>query len=170
MGSAQAYNTGLEHATGQYIAIMDHDDIACPDRLEQAVEFLETHPDIDGCGAAHAILPSFAFFRPVVKAMRQKECVYHAPDSVAAATMFGGMLFNPTVCFRRSVLDRVSPWYDPKLQSGADDNFLSVLLLLARGFRCFLTLLFCIAGGLTIIPEITRRVLRMEGRAFPGRP
>jgi glycosyltransferase involved in cell wall biosynthesis len=52
-GLAIALNMGLVFCTAPYIARMDADDIAAPDRLEKQLYFLETHPDIAlvGCGA-----------------------------------------------------------------------------------------------------------------------
>lgn len=38
-------NRGLELAQGKYIALMDADDVAVPDRLAVCVEFLENHPE-----------------------------------------------------------------------------------------------------------------------------
>ena len=46
LGVGGALNTGLALARGTYIARMDADDIAKPQRLEEQVAFLERHPDI----------------------------------------------------------------------------------------------------------------------------
>lgn len=43
-------NKGLSLAKGKYIARMDHDDIALPDRLKKQVEHLEKHPEIMALG------------------------------------------------------------------------------------------------------------------------
>lgn len=44
-GIARTRNTILERARGRYIAVMDPDDVAFPDRLARQVEFLEANPD-----------------------------------------------------------------------------------------------------------------------------
>ena len=44
-GYLDALNGGLNKAQGQYIARMDGDDIALPDRLKKQVEFLDQNPD-----------------------------------------------------------------------------------------------------------------------------
>lgn len=44
-GVATALNTGLQHATGTYIARFDADDVCMPQRLEKQVAFLDTHPE-----------------------------------------------------------------------------------------------------------------------------
>lgn len=46
-GLAARLNQGIDLARGRYLARMDQDDIAYPERLETQVKFLEAHPDID---------------------------------------------------------------------------------------------------------------------------
>jgi glycosyltransferase involved in cell wall biosynthesis len=43
-GLAEAGNVGCLLARGQYIAIMDADDVCVPDRVKSEVEFMEAHP------------------------------------------------------------------------------------------------------------------------------
>jgi len=47
LGLAARLNQGIDLARGKYLARMDSDDIAYPERLETQVAFLKTHPDID---------------------------------------------------------------------------------------------------------------------------
>lgn len=49
-GHAIARQTGLENANYDYIALMDSDDVAEPDRFEKQVRFLENNPNIDVIG------------------------------------------------------------------------------------------------------------------------
>ena len=49
-GVARSLNVGLEKACGEYIARMDADDIALPDRFEKQVNFLDTHSEYGVCG------------------------------------------------------------------------------------------------------------------------
>jgi len=51
-GENATRNHGVSLARGRYIAFQDHDDVSYPDRLEVQVGFLESHPEISGCGAA----------------------------------------------------------------------------------------------------------------------
>lgn len=46
-GLAARLNEGIDHARGKYLARMDQDDIAYPERLEAQVNFLGKHPEID---------------------------------------------------------------------------------------------------------------------------
>ena len=49
-GHAIARQAGLEAAKYGYIAIMDSDDIAVPDRFEKQMAFIEAHPEVDALG------------------------------------------------------------------------------------------------------------------------
>ncbi|MFK8075000.1 MAG: glycosyltransferase [Granulosicoccus sp.] len=48
-GIVAALNTGLKEARAPFIARMDDDDIAYPDRLEKQLAYLKTHPDVQLC-------------------------------------------------------------------------------------------------------------------------
>jgi glycosyltransferase involved in cell wall biosynthesis len=45
VGRTMALNAGLKFCEGEYIAILDADDTARPERLLRQVEFLDSHPD-----------------------------------------------------------------------------------------------------------------------------
>jgi glycosyltransferase involved in cell wall biosynthesis len=46
-GAAAARNTGLDRATGAYVAFFDSDDLWLPDYLARSVAALEANPDVD---------------------------------------------------------------------------------------------------------------------------
>jgi hypothetical protein len=54
---ANAYNFGLNHAEGDYIAILDDDDTWIqPDKLARQTAFLDEHPDYVGCGGGMIVV------------------------------------------------------------------------------------------------------------------
>lgn len=46
LGISGSRNRLLDMAQGKYLAVMDHDDISLPERLEKEVAFLDEHPDV----------------------------------------------------------------------------------------------------------------------------
>lgn len=55
LGLAARLNQAVASATGKYIARMDADDIAYPDRLLRQVAFLEANPDVDLVGTSAVV-------------------------------------------------------------------------------------------------------------------
>lgn len=55
-GIAFSRNRAIEASVGKYIAIMDDDDIAMPDRLLHQIQFLESNPMIDVLGGQASII------------------------------------------------------------------------------------------------------------------
>jgi glycosyltransferase involved in cell wall biosynthesis len=51
-GCVSARHLAISHAKGEYIAIMDADDIALPNRLEKTVAYLDEHPKVVLVGSA----------------------------------------------------------------------------------------------------------------------
>ena len=51
IGITKSLNIGFRAARGKYIARMDSDDIAFPDRFEKQYAFMESHPDVFVCGS-----------------------------------------------------------------------------------------------------------------------
>ncbi|MEM7456543.1 MAG: glycosyltransferase [Planctomycetota bacterium] len=49
-GTAAAANQGLKHIDTEFVARMDADDVAMPERLRKQLDFLKSHPDIGLAG------------------------------------------------------------------------------------------------------------------------
>ncbi|HEC91432.1 MAG TPA: glycosyltransferase [Candidatus Atribacteria bacterium] len=52
MGQSKARNEAINNSSGEYIAILDADDISLPYRLEEQVKFIESHKEIGLVGSA----------------------------------------------------------------------------------------------------------------------
>ncbi|KAH9100369.1 hypothetical protein LEN26_015890 [Aphanomyces euteiches] len=96
-GVAKTLNHGLALARGDFIARMDADDVALPNRLEMQVAYLLAHPDVDLIGSAIGVIGESKSPYPC------KVIVY--PTSLHRthwAMFMGCMLAHPTVLFRRN--------------------------------------------------------------------
>lgn len=86
-GLAASLNNGIAAAQGKYIARIDADDIAMPQRLEKQVAWLEAHPNVDVLGSAALYLAdgvrtTIAIHVPsepaqIERAMQRGNCMIH---------------------------------------------------------------------------------------------
>jgi glycosyltransferase involved in cell wall biosynthesis len=52
VGPSIARNIGVEHASSEWVAFLDDDDLYYPDKLERQIRFLESHPHVVALGGA----------------------------------------------------------------------------------------------------------------------
>jgi glycosyltransferase involved in cell wall biosynthesis len=96
-GMVRALNRGLELARGDFIARMDHDDLAHPERFARQVAFLDAQPDIAVVGCAVTLIDE--------KGKRIREVEYpRTSEAVAAFLETGAPLAHPTVMMRRAAV------------------------------------------------------------------
>ncbi|MEL6961854.1 MAG: glycosyltransferase family A protein [Pseudomonadota bacterium] len=98
LGSPKTRNRGLDLAQGNFIAMLDSDDIAAPDRLERQVEFLTTHED-------HALVGSnkttFGSVASLGRFLRRRPT---APEAIRARLLFRCCIAHSTVMGRTDIL------------------------------------------------------------------
>ncbi|HEY0976257.1 MAG TPA: glycosyltransferase [Flavobacteriales bacterium] len=104
-GIAFALNTGLAEAQGRYIARMDADDIAHPERLQQQVEYLEAHPEIGVLGTATRFTSTMNESRGM-QAFVQWQNELLTPHQHYVKRFVDAPLAHPTVLFRRELVER----------------------------------------------------------------
>lgn len=111
-GVAQAFNHGLRHASGRFIARMDADDISLETRLETQLGFIQSHPDIDICGACVEI---FAKHDLAGGNQRYQEWLNscRSPQRIHRELFIESPVPNPTALFRREAIERLGGYRDP---------------------------------------------------------
>lgn len=96
-GIASTRNEMLFQAKGEFIAAMDADDVAFPDRLARQVEFLQQNPDVVCVGSSYQLID---------EADRLLLTCFEVPESdgeIQQQLLAGlGGIHQPTVMFRRS--------------------------------------------------------------------
>lgn len=105
MGIPYTRNVGLEEAKGQYMAIMDSDDIAMPNRVEKQVKFMEQNPDIDAVGTYY-----IKFIGNKTQKITTK---FTSPEEVKAMLLFFDPIANPSSMVRLESLKKYNLKYNP---------------------------------------------------------
>lgn len=123
LGITRSLNRALALATAPFVARMDADDIAFPERLARQVAHLAAHPEIVALGAAVIYLDAAG--RPVKPCPRSTDHEQLEPALLAGD---GGALIHPVVVFRRAALEQAG-LYRPETQYVED---LDLYLRLAR--------------------------------------
>lgn len=106
-------NKGLSLAKGSYIARMDSDDIANPDRLAKQIVFLEKNPEVDIVGSSIHLFSE------------EKERIgiwtYPQKDGEFRARLISNTcIAHPTVTFRRKLVDAGLYQYDQEYYPAED--------------------------------------------------
>lgn len=102
-GVAAARNTGIRAATGDYIALLDQDDLWLPDKLACQVEYLDKHPEI---ALVHS---NIHFIGEAGERIPDPEWAWVAPTygQVLPELVQWNRICTCTVLLRKSVLEQV---------------------------------------------------------------
>jgi len=115
LGLAARLNQAIALARGRFVARMDADDIAYPERLERQVAFLETHADVDLIGSAMVVFSGDG----------EPAGLYEVPTShaeICARPFSGFYLPHPTWMGRTEWFRK---WrYDPACRKAQDQDLL----------------------------------------------
>ncbi len=112
-----ARNTGMEAATGKYIAFLDSDDAWLPAKLERQVGLLEGVDQDCGCSYTGAIINSETGLK--------KHTIYQPlwqGDALQAYLLDKFVIWTPTFLFRSELLQQTGP-FDTSLIRAEDIDF-----------------------------------------------
>ncbi len=119
-----ALNRGIDEARGNYIARMDADDIALPERLATQVAYMDEHPEIGVCGTGIEVFGN----------TRTRNDIYPADtEDIRSYALFDCPFCHPSVMMRRDLLDKHNLRYDGSYYPTEDYE------LWARAIECFPT-------------------------------
>ena len=103
---ASALNIGIHKSRGKYIARMDSDDIAYPERLEKQIDYLESNPSISLVGTGITIIP--------LKGRGGGRSLIRIPEEhpTLFELLYESPFFHPTVMWRKADFERYNLYYD----------------------------------------------------------
>jgi glycosyltransferase involved in cell wall biosynthesis len=117
-GLVAALNAGIALCRGAYVARMDQDDVALPDRFERQVRFMQTHPDIDCVGGWALVIDGHGAEKNLIRFPLDSASINAALSEGTYA------LLHPTIMVRATALIGVGG-YDPVFKMAEDlDLFL----------------------------------------------
>jgi glycosyltransferase involved in cell wall biosynthesis len=95
-GIVYSRNKGIHASRGRFIACMDADDIALPDRLEKQVNYLNLFPDLGAAGSFYHIMDEKGKHITSIT-------VPHQPDDIATFLLFNVSCCHSTFMMRGDV-------------------------------------------------------------------
>lgn len=112
-GLSNALNIALESAKGEYVALIDHDDIALKTRFEEQVAILERNSNIGVCGSW-------------MQEFEKGQNTWKYPEiheNLKVLVLTQSPIANPTAMFRRSVASKDNIKYEDKYDFAQDYAF-----------------------------------------------
>lgn len=127
LGLTRSLNLGLDRAAGEFVARMDADDLAMPQRLGKQVEFLDANPSVGVVGSARTLIDEYgAVVVPHATAPETDLCIRWK-------CLLGNPFVHPAVMIRRDVLEAHRLRYDETYRTAQDYELWSRVLQVTEG-------------------------------------
>jgi glycosyltransferase involved in cell wall biosynthesis len=108
-----ALNFGMNYASGKYIARMDADDIAYPDRISTQFKFLEKNSDISVCGSWSNLIDP--------KGLIQSTKIFPTTNlEIRKSLTFKNPICHPSVMYRKEPIFNVGAYLNGKYAEDYD--------------------------------------------------
>jgi len=110
-GLSSSLNFGIHQARGEYIARMDADDVSLPERLQEQIDFMDSHSEVGVCSTGVELIGE----------KRIEKWQHHiSHDAIHARMLFVNAIAHPTVMLRASALRKNALEYDPNVRYAQD--------------------------------------------------
>jgi glycosyltransferase involved in cell wall biosynthesis len=126
-GPARSRNRGLAEARGEFVALLDCDDIWLPDKLAAQLALMRSRPEV---GVVHTDFESVDEEGRVLETVQAR----YSGEPLVQAFCGGHVALPSTLLVRRTVLDKVGV-LNPELY-GSEDSDLTIRLYAATQFAC----------------------------------
>lgn len=115
LGIANSYNRLVQLAGAEYCAMMNHDDISLPLRLQKQYDYLQSHIDIGLVGSAYKKFGEINRFKVIQNPSDDAH--------IKSLILFKAPILHPTIMFRKSVAQKYNISYNPDFISLNDRQF-----------------------------------------------
>jgi glycosyltransferase involved in cell wall biosynthesis len=119
-------NFAIEKSNGEYIALMDHDDISHPNRLRDQIDHIKKN-DADICSSFHYEL------NDATKKIKKRKSYTRNPDIQALLTVYSPIT-NPSVMMRKKIFNSHS--YSKEREMAEDYALWCELAKAGKKFTC----------------------------------
>jgi glycosyltransferase involved in cell wall biosynthesis len=109
VGQSESRNRAVVLARGEYVAIVDSDDICLPDRFLEQVAFMDDNPEIGILGTDYCVFYGES----------DSNCVMRKGNQSDGMDTGRVVVHNPTCMIRRELFERYG-YYDPKFDNAED--------------------------------------------------
>ncbi len=116
VGIAKLRSIALSHCQGEFISILDADDIAHQDKLMLQVKYLDTHPDVVLLGSRYSVINKNG---KIIKRKRQN---LHRDILIRWRLSIGNCLIHSSVMYRKSAA-LAAGGYDENIKVAEDLEF-----------------------------------------------
>ena len=114
LGIAASLNIGFKTSKSEYLARMDGDDIALPERLAVQVKFMDDNLDVSICGS------KVVYIDEAGRDFYQKDHLSENPKQIKADFLFYCFIHHPTIVFRKSDVIKHNLYYDETFVTAED--------------------------------------------------
>ena len=124
-------NIGFREAKGKYVALIGHDDLWKPDKLEKQVAFLEEHPAYSACFTWVDVIDDDGnIANRKCRSIYEGFCIDNEPENQRLEKLFfqGNFLCAPSACIRKTLLDKVGGYRYALLQLQDFDLWMRLFL------------------------------------------
>lgn len=126
-GPARSRNRGIESSQGEFVALLDCDDVWLADKLEAQLAVMASRPEV---GVVHTDYESVDQDGRVLERVQAR----HSPEPLARAFVGGHTALPSTLLIRRAILNKVGA-LNPELY-GSEDSELTIRLYRVTEFEC----------------------------------
>lgn len=128
LGISGSRNKLLDLARGEYLAVMDNDDLSVPDRLAAQVAYLDANPEVSVLGGWMELFcaaPAANWFAAVKKRIVNLGWIWRQPaEATLAETLRANTCMHSSMMLRRSDIFRHNIRYNPDYTPAEDYDLL----------------------------------------------